>query len=331
VTFHPQLTIGIPTVGSRPDRLAKAVASALGQSTPAYVLISDQCAGDEAEKAVAPFRNHPLFRYTRSPAKCLWENWTHAVDTATTPLFAWLQDDDVISPHFARRIYHALNVANPDAAAWIARLGISVLDGMANWWQGTGPMIPMDLLNGGLTVVPGSLMAAASFFTSFALSPAVAFRLNDAGRQAVHNCPTNSDLFVERIILAELGRLGEIACDPAIVGYWRHHETNESRKQVHAGQREAPFRVIAEHVDRILANVPGWTTQLEGWLRVIGADNALRLHVDTPKVEGVPALDLAMETLRRITGPPVVAPTEAVPQHAEDVAPRLARKAVKVR
>lgn len=302
MTFSPQLTIGIPTLGSRPDRLTRAIASALGQSSPALVLISDQAADDTVEKVVAPFLANPLVRVTKSPATCLWENWTHATDTCTTPLFAWLQDDDIVSAHFARRVYHAFS-AHPSAVVWLARLGISLADGMANWWQATGPMIPMDLLNGGLTEIHGRLLSAGSFFTSFALSPGVAFRLTDKARQAVHNCPKDSDLFVERSILSELGQLGPAVCDPAIVGMWAIHGENESRRQLALGGTDRQFEVMARHAASLLEQGDDWRPILDGWLHMVGKDQLLRWHADVPNVQGIPALDEARAMLAKIIGP----------------------------
>jgi hypothetical protein len=297
-----RLTIGIPTQGKRPDLLQKAIGSALAQSVPCRVLICAQGDPDVFARMLAPYREHPLLRVVPSPARSLWANWRFAVESCDTEVFAWLQDDDRLAPHMARRALESLD-RSPAAVAWIARLGISTVPGLANWWQATGPMVPMDLIHGGTTEVHGGLLAAAGYFSSFALSPAVAFRCTPAAIAAVRRCPEQGcDLFNERTVLAEIGRLGPIVCDPVIAGEWVMHDDNTSRKQVTAGEGDAQYRILAAHLDAILAELPAWPDVLRGWAALIGLENVGRFLAETVRFAGLtPSLDAARDVLSELT------------------------------
>lgn len=275
---EPLLTIGIPTQGKRPDRLAKAIGSALAQTTPARVVVADQDGG--AADALTPYAGHPLVTIVRTEANCLWANWTAAAEACETPYFAWLQDDDLVAPHFAHRVEAAFR-RFPDAQAWIARLGISRSPGLANWWEASGPALPMDLLHGSQTEIDGAFLVVGAYLTSHALSPAVAFRATPETIQAVRNVPSNADLFAERSILVELGRLGPCVVDPAIVGYWVHHDGNESRAQNLAGDGPRQFAIMCEHVDPILETTPRWEGVARGWLMMAGAGTVKHYHDST--------------------------------------------------
>lgn len=330
----PRLTIGIPTLGSRPDRLQKAIQTALGQAVPARVLVCDQARGDDVRDMVEPFRENPLFRHEKSPATCLWENWSHAVHVADTEFFAWLQDDDVLSPFFSQRIARAFD-RHPHSIVWTARLGISHTEGAANWWQATGPMVPMDLLAGGTTEIYSQLVIVGSYFTSWALSPGVAFRRTTEALAAVHSCPRDADLYVERSILAELCKTGKHAiCDPCIAGYWVMHDGNESRKQVIAGDVTRQFRVMAEEIDKILGRTMGWQDALKGWCTLLGPDMGQKFLTDTEGFDGeFSTLDEARSIIRAMgpqEQPEPSAPVEPV-EHAVNGKHRRARKAVKQR
>lgn len=321
-----RLTIGVPTQGKRPDRLSRAVASALGQSVPTRVLVSYQGDEEQGRDAIEPFIGHPLVRVVNSPAQCLWENWVHSVESCDTELFAWLQDDDVISPHFTRRVISALD-RHPLAVAWIARLGLSFANGSSCWWNATGPMVPMDLLTGGLTEVDGLLMAAGAYFSSFALSPAVAFRWSLDTVDAVRRCPKDSDLFNERTLLAELGRLNPIVCDPAIVGYWCQHENNESRAQTSLGLDaiQAQYNSMARRIDAILTKQPRWVDLLRGWLAIVGREVAMKWFDDTAKfAPDVPTYEVARVLLAQAANVPIEVAPEAITERPCPQPPELA-------
>jgi hypothetical protein len=321
-----RVTIGIPTQGKRPDLLSQAVGSALAQSMPARVLVSDQSRDGSVQRHLEPYAGHPFFRIAESPATCLWENWRHAAESCDTEIFAWLQDDDVVAPHFARRITEALDRA-PEAWAWIARLGISSLPGQANWWQATGPMVPMDLIHGGTTTIDGRLLTPAAYFSSFALSPAVAFRWSVGAIECLKRCPARGcDLYNERLVLAELGRLGAIVCDPVIAGYWVMHGENESRKQMASARADEQYRTMARHIDSMLGQLPGWQDMLRGWLAMIGHENIERFHAGTDIFAGTtPTLDEARAILATHL-PPRQTPVETATNKRANRAEKAVRR-----
>jgi len=266
LSSHPRLTIGIPTQGKRPALLSRAVRSALGQMLPARILIADQSGDDSVENAIGGYLQNPLVKIvkTHENARCLWENWRLAAEFSDCEFFAWLQDDDVLAPHFSRRIVGSFDVF-PNASVWIARLAVSHdgVNALPN--QGSGPMVPMDLLFGTPREVHGGMLAACAHYTTFALSPGVAFRWNTQSLEALKRCPHNSDLFVERSVLAELGTLGNAICDPALVGYWCHHGENESRRIMADGKLEEQAKAFFDHIDPIIAATEGWQEYLKSW------------------------------------------------------------------
>ena len=337
--MHLRLTVGIPTLGARPERLDRAIGSALAQTVPVRVLVSHQ--GDnQAAADVCDRYETPLVRRVVSPAKCLWENWRHAADSCDTEVFAWLQDDDVLAPHFAKRVLSCLD-SHPEARTYVGRLGVSYNDSVANWWEATGPMIPMDLLRGAPGAMNPETLASGAFFTSHALSPAVAFRRDIAALGAVANVPPNADLFAERSILAELATLGPAVCDPAIVGYWTQHESNESRKQNLANDGPRQYAVMCRHVAGILETMPHWPDALHGFLFLAGLPACTHFHKvasDRRAEVNHPTLDHAIEILEDLypsLKPKPESPPEASadprPNRAVDSRPSRARKAVRQR
>lgn len=285
---HPRLTIGIPTQGKRPALLARAVRSALGQMLPARILIADQSGDDTVTAALTGYLDNPLVKIvdTSKHAKCLWDNWRLAAEFADCEFFAWCQDDDVLAPHFARRIVGSFD-AFSRASVWIARLAVSHdgVNALPN--QGSGPMVPMDLLMGSPREVQGGMLAACAHYTTFALSPGVAFRWNEKAIDCIRRCPINADLFVERSILAELGTLGHAVCDPALVGYWCHHGENESRRLMAEGALMNQAAAFFRHIDPIIQATQGWQEFLRSWGILAGVGMAKHHLSDVEQFESL--------------------------------------------
>lgn len=319
-----RLTIGIPTLGNRPERLSKAIASALAQTVPARVLVSDQDP-DASRDVRESFAGHPLVRFVESPAKSLWANWCFAVESCDTEVFSWLQDDDVVAPHFARRALSCLD-ACPGASVYLARLGIAYSGDLANWWQATGPFVPMDLMRGLPATMNAAVLAAGAYFTSHALSPAVAFRWSPEVCRAVRRVPDNADLFAERSVLTELAKLGMAVCDPAIVGYWIHHADNESRKQNQARDGDRQFRVMLGHVDGVVPEIPGWKDAMAAWFMVLGrgACDDFRSRADRFRNDS-PVLAEALDVLDDVHPPRPDPPAAQGPAPERAVSRKAAR------
>jgi hypothetical protein len=328
----PRLTIGIPTY-DRPERLITAISSALSQHDPAIVLVADQTG--KAADTVKPYLANPYIRYinTGDRASCLWENWTAAVEACDTEFFAWLQDDDEVAPHLSSRVTRAFDMF-PNAPLYLARLGISTLEGLANWWQATGPMVPMDLKRGLPSLFPGKLIAAGGYFSSFALSPAVAFRCDLAAVDAVRRCPLDCDLYNERIVLAEIAGNRDVICDPAIVGYWNQHDGNESKQQVRKGGRTAQFPRMVERLDAQLAAMPGWQDTLRAWLMMVGVgvmrhwlEEAADYSTESPiYAEARSIVEAACSQFSNIEPPRVVEPEQATSRKARRAERAVSRR-----
>lgn len=336
-----RLTWGIPTIGGRPELLDRAIGSALSQSVPARVLVSCQGTAEALSEAKAKWADHPLVHFIDSPAACLWENWVWAAASCSTELFAWLQDDDVLAAHATRRVTGGFDT-HSGAAVYMARLGISFGEGLANWWEATGPMVPMDLLRGTHHTMASPILAAGAYWTSHALSPGVAFRCTSDAIEAIKAVPKDADLFAERTVLAALSRFGSAVCDPAIVGYWVHHAANESRTQnMQAGEGDRQYRRMCRFVDPIVAAMPHWQDAMRGFAYLVGRRVAEGWHKhawpfrdDSPVCgESVAILEELYPDLRREPEPepePTTAPSRQVtPETTVDPRPRRAERAIR--
>lgn len=267
---EPRLTIGIPTL-NRPELLKRAMESALKQTIPVKIIVADQGGLPETRDVVRSiFDNgeptpHTVLR-VKTSAENIWENWQEAAHWADTEFFAWLQDDDIVSENYAKRIIAAFD-AFPQADAWIARLATATAPDRAIWFAPNGPMVPFDLLSGRPALVEGRLFPPITYFTSFAMSPAAAFRRGKAFDTAMARCPAKCDLFTERMILAAMGLQGPIICDPVLAGYWIQHADNESRRQ-HKDQAEQ-VKTMCDWADAAMRECPDWREYFELWVAIM--------------------------------------------------------------
>jgi hypothetical protein len=237
----PRLTITIPTL-DRATFLIKAIDSVLAQTVPTKIIVADQGHTDEVAQAMRRYQHHPLVKHIQSSATCLWENWDFAARAADTEFVSWLQDDDVVSRSYTAHILDAMD-RWPAAQCWMARLACADEDGRALWFLGNGPWIPMKVLDREPVCFDGAIMALTAYLTSWALSPAVAFRRGPAFDEALDRMPRDTDLFAERMILAGIGLRSKVVADPVLAGYWVQHEGNENRKQ-HKDQDRQTLRAI---------------------------------------------------------------------------------------
>lgn len=115
----PMITTIIPTY-RRPQRLRRAIASALAQTYPnIQVLVYDNASGDDTAEVVAEFaRQDPRVRYVCHPENIgARANFGYGLDEVATPYFSFLSDDDVLLPDFYATAVQKLE-AQPDAAFW---------------------------------------------------------------------------------------------------------------------------------------------------------------------------------------------------------------------
>ncbi len=261
----PQLTIGIPTL-DRHQFLRRAIDSCLRQTVPVRVVVADQGHLYETKAILHEYRDNLDVVHLLTGASCLWENWAKAARACDTPFFAWLQDDDIVSPAvkradgslvpgtgFAHRVLAAFDQF-PEALHWQARLytGVCPPDGglddvMAAWWGQSGPWVMMPIIAQAPLQWPGQILVPTAYLTTWSMSPGVAFRCGEAFTKALDYLPHDADLMSERLIVASLGMQGPFIADPVVAGYWIHHGGNESYKQ-HVDQ-DRQSRVMIDHLD----------------------------------------------------------------------------------
>lgn len=268
-----QLTIAIPTnaTGGRVDLLARAIDSALAQTVPVRIAISDDSGmGDVRRRLEADYPAHMAagrIRHEAFDADHAWPNWRHAAEMADTEYVAWLQDDDVVRATYAGRIIAAFDKF-PDANLWMARLACAPDGRLAMWYSGNGPWVPMDLLGGSISSFrEGSILVSSSYLTSWSLAPAMAFRRGPWLDSALARMPAWCDIFVERLMPAMVADGGPFIADPVIAGYWVQHDDNLSRKQ-HADQPRQT-RVLIDELDELMPRYDGWQRSFSAWLDLI--------------------------------------------------------------
>ncbi len=254
--------------------LPTAIDSCLRQRTPlgkpvqVHVIVADQGGTDKVAEVMRRYREHPDVEWLDSGASCLWENWDAAARACDTEFFMWLQDDDEIATGVAARVIGGFDIF-PKALHWQAGLLPGISGKAMAWWGRSGPFVPMNFLEYKPLQYPGEILPPALFFSSWALSPAVAFRCGEQFNKALDCMPIDADIWAERTILALMGMQGPWIADPVIVGPWVHHGGNEHFKQHHDQERQklVCFKVLDECMDRT-----DWRDIFEQWL--IGVRNA---------------------------------------------------------
>ncbi len=262
---EPRLTIGIPTV-DRPTLLQRAIDSCLAQTVPVWIIVADQGATEETERVMDRYEDHPYVVHALTGASTLWQNWCEVAKQCQSEFFAWLQDDDILSRIYASRVIKALD-GFPGALHWQGNCHCSP-DGIhALKWGWNGPQIGVRMLDVAQEQWPGGMLLASMYFTSWALSPGVAFRCGPEFSAMLEGVPEGCDLFNERLILAAMGAQGPWVADPVTAGYWVHHGGNESYKQNASGSLPAQRKVMVEHLDDLLDQVETWREAFLVWLR----------------------------------------------------------------
>lgn len=113
------ITTIIPTF-RRPERLRRAIASALDQTYPNIrVCVYDNASGDGTAEVVAEMaRQDPRVHYVCHPENIgSRANFQYGLDEVATPYFSFLSDDDVLLPDFYATALEKLE-NRPDAAFW---------------------------------------------------------------------------------------------------------------------------------------------------------------------------------------------------------------------
>ena len=278
----PQLTIGIPTL-DRHRYLRRAIDSCLRQTVPVHVVVADQ--GHLPETRAVIDRYEGRVEHVLTKAKTLWENWEAAALACDTPFFAWLQDDDVVAPSmkridgsdipgtgYAHRVLAAFDQF-PEALHWQSRLYCGFCgddegldDIVAAPWASSFPWVCMKIIKPLPFQWPGQILVPTAYLTSWAMSPAVAFRCGKEFSSALKYMPPDCGLMYERLILASMGMQGPWIADPMVAGYWIHHGGNESYKQ-HIDQ-DRQNQVMIEHLDECMDHTE-WEEVFASWCKVM--------------------------------------------------------------
>jgi len=248
---------------------------------PAHILVADQGHTKEVEQVMQRYKDHPHVEHLHTEATCLWENWEAAARGCDTPYFAWLQDDDVIGRGYVARVVHAME-RWPEITHWQARCHNGKDEKFAAWFSGNGPWVPLEMLDGMPSAWHGEVIPPTMYFTSWSLSPGVAFRCGTNFNDALDRMPKNADLFAERLILAFLGAKGKFAADPVIAGYWIHHGGNESYKQ-HATQSEQE-QVCYDLLDDVLDECD-WQDVFFEWCTCMPVINVVQWSQHVEKIK----------------------------------------------
>lgn len=276
-----KLTIGIPTY-NRAERLQRAIQAAIGQSLPCNVIVADDSDDDHAERLCKPWTEHPDFTYLRSPAKKLWHNWKWVAEQAYergSQYFMWLQDDDIIRVHTARRVVKSFD-KHAGCTVWCSNLKMGYDNLMGQLWVGNwGPKIPVDIWYDQPTPFSGKLLTPIAYVDSWAMSPAKAFRCGPAFEAMLGELPDDCDMFTERLDIAFMGQHGEAICDPCPAGIWIIHDRNESQHTGHtcSAQVESAYR----YIDSLMDRCPGWRTDLVEWVGSLGTVNLITDYCKT--------------------------------------------------
>ncbi len=309
--MKPRLTIVIPHL-DRTDFLRRSLGYAAhqydgkGNQFPVKVLVADQGHTAETAEVMAEYADNPLVIHAKTDATSLWTNWVKGMKLAMLDdeceFVAIVQDDDVIHAKYGHRICESFD-RFPNSNSWSARLSCSQDDKLAIWYSSNGPLVPMDILRNGQVEVPGNLMAPYSYFSSWCLSPAAAWRAGKDLSESLDECPDGMDLFNERTIFVAMGLRGNVIADPVTVGYWVHHGKNESYRQVENSKRQQTEKFM-EWIDGMMDRCEDWEDILNKWARITPPNFLQAFAVGLDGVESRYICDVADVLLRNIADNP---------------------------
>jgi hypothetical protein len=132
----------------------------------------------------------------------------------------------------------------------------------------------------------GTPIAASGYFTSWALSPAIAYRNGPRLAATLAAMPGDADIFIERLMPAEMATEGGFIADGAIVGRWVMHDDQLSRKQHPDQPRQTAL--LVKHLDGLLDRMPRWRKPFAAWCGVMPPAFILNWlgQLDTTEREG---------------------------------------------
>ena len=223
----PLFSICIPTF-NRKELLYQAIRSALLQTyRNIEVVVSDNSSDDESAKMIQNI-NDSRIRYFRNDSNLgAAANWERCVHLADGDFFSWLQDDDLLLPHFASDAVAAM-AATGASCALAACLQTSTPSSLAGASL-FGTALTMDWCSGQPLPLPLSLALPLALVESSGIPPAMAFRV-EAIRRIAHDVLWNGyPLYAERMPIVRCAALGSVVIVPAVCGIYRSHPGQYSR------------------------------------------------------------------------------------------------------
>ena len=104
ILMDPLLTIAIPTLNRR-KLLARAVESALAQTAPVEIIVSDNGSVDDTQTYLRSLNARPDIRlFRRDTTISVQEHGTFIRSKVRTPWIVFLSDDDYLEPAFAAEV-----------------------------------------------------------------------------------------------------------------------------------------------------------------------------------------------------------------------------------
>jgi hypothetical protein len=272
-----------------------------GTPHPVKIIVADDGDCDRTdgilrEQYATPFGSGQII-HLKTNATDAWTNWRAGAEAAETDFVCWLQDDDEVCDYYASRIVSAFDytaAAGHHRSVWMGRLTCAThhkgLGGWGVWYASNGPFVPMEDLYGGerpCGMPEGRFLAPSMYLTAHSLSPALAYRNGPEFREALRRMPTDTDIFIERMLPAEMAAHGGLIADPVVIGHWILHDQGHLSRQQHKDQPAQTRRFVA-HMDGLLDRLDGWQAHFTAWLGVMGPAQIIEWfkHLDHTEEEG---------------------------------------------
>jgi len=224
---EPLFSICIPTFNRR-EMLCQAIRSALNQTYDHIeVVVSDNASDDGTSEAVRALGDARI-RYFRNETNLgAASNWERCLYLAQGAFISWLQDDDLLLPHFASNAVAAM-AATGASCAFAACLQTSTPSSLAGASL-FGTALTMDWCSGQPLPLPLSLALPLALVESSGIPPAMAFRVETI-RRIAHDVIWNGyPLYAERMPIVHCAALSSVVIVPAVCGIFRSHPGQYSR------------------------------------------------------------------------------------------------------
>lgn len=223
----PLFSICIPTFNRR-EMLCQAIRSAINQTYDNIeVVISDNASDDGTSEAVRALAD-PRIRYFRNDTNIGGAgNWERCVHLARGQFFSWLQDDDLLLPHFVSTAVRALR-STEAACCFGACLQTSTPSSLADA-SVFATITAVDWSDCQPVPFPLSIALPLAVFESSGIPPAMAFS-TDAIRPIIHAlCNSPYPLYSERMPILRCAAMNGVVIAPIIGGIYRSHPDQLSR------------------------------------------------------------------------------------------------------